>query len=549
MALKITVGELLLLRLKQLGINHIFGVPGDYNLLFLDQIVNNKSFKWVNCSNELNAGYTADGYARANGMGVVVSTFGVGELSAINGLAGAYAERVPVIHIVGMPSTSIQKNKFIVHHTLCERRFDEFSHMSKYISKASAIISEKNAEREIDRVLFESLKHKLPGYLAIPIDLFHKKISVVKPQMDVSISSAERATQALAKKIVKQLQNSKNPAIMIDLLVERIPKLKKLVSAFIATTNISFVKTGLAKTATNDSHKNFVGYYAGRISHNHVKKFMQQADCILSFDYIPCDINEGGTTYYPLQAKTRIEINNSHTKINTKKHADIYCCDILAAVICECKKQKVKFLKKQISFKTYHKKQNPSPSDTISQKGFWQLMEKFFRPQDTIVAEVGTSQFSSMHACLPKNCQYITQGIWGSIGYSLGGLLGATIAKPKKRSILFIGDGSFQLTAQCISTMMRNRLSPIIFLINNDGYTIERAIHGWKMPYNDIQPWSYHELPKIFGKNYWSTKVRTPKELQQALKEIKTIKNKLIFIEVVMKKTDVPVLMQQFLKK
>src|SRR3989338_10737001 len=163
---KITIGDYLLLRLKELGIDDIFGVPGDYNLGFLDQIAAYKGMEWIGTCNELNGAYASYGYARIKGVGALVTTFGVGELSAINGIAGAYAEYVPVVHIVGVPATSIRANKSMVHHTLGDGRFNVFSDMYADITMAQTLLSENNAAAEIDRVLTVCWLKKRPVYIA-----------------------------------------------------------------------------------------------------------------------------------------------------------------------------------------------------------------------------------------------------------------------------------------------------------------------------------------------------------------------------------------------
>ncbi|WP_418274005.1 thiamine pyrophosphate-binding protein, partial [Klebsiella pneumoniae] len=93
-----TIGDYLLDRLVDCGIDRLFGVPGDYNLQFLDRVIAHSALGWVGCANELNAAYAADGYARIKGAGALLTTYGVGELSALNGVAGSYAEHIPVLH-------------------------------------------------------------------------------------------------------------------------------------------------------------------------------------------------------------------------------------------------------------------------------------------------------------------------------------------------------------------------------------------------------------------------------------------------------------------
>src|ERR1700751_4361139 len=103
-------------RLKDIGIDDVFAVAGDFAFPIHDAIVSYPGINYVGCCNELNAGYAADGYARVPRVGCVSTTYGVGELSAISAIAGAYAENVPVFHLTGMPATTAQHKRELVHH-------------------------------------------------------------------------------------------------------------------------------------------------------------------------------------------------------------------------------------------------------------------------------------------------------------------------------------------------------------------------------------------------------------------------------------------------
>ncbi|MCG8711134.1 indolepyruvate decarboxylase, partial [Brenneria sp. 4F2] len=132
----------------------IFGVPGDFNLSLLDKIYEVQGLRWAGNANELNAAYAADGYARVKGMAALITTFGVGELSALNGIAGSYAEHVGVLHIVGVPSISSQAKQLLLHHTLGNGDFTVFHRMSANISETTAWLTDiRTAPAEIDRCI------------------------------------------------------------------------------------------------------------------------------------------------------------------------------------------------------------------------------------------------------------------------------------------------------------------------------------------------------------------------------------------------------------
>ena len=174
-------------------------------------------------------------------------------------------------------------------------------------------------------------------------------------------------------------------------------------------------------------------------------------------------------------------------------------------------------------------------------------MSGFFKANDVIIGEVGTSNSSISGICLPATADYIAQPIWGSIGYTLPALLGSMLAQPKRRHILFIGDGSIQLTVQELSTIVRQKLKTIIFVLNNKGYTIERLILGEKSSYNDIQNWNYTEVMRVFnGADAYSTHiVETVGQLHTVLDQLESSQT-LALIELKLPVMDAPASLTKF---
>jgi TPP-dependent 2-oxoacid decarboxylase len=164
-----TVGRYLLSRLQRIGVKHVFGVPGDYNLDFLDAVLESP-IRWVGNCNELNAGYAADGYARLNGVGAAAVTYGVGGLSILNAVAGAFAEHVPVIVINGAPPSRRRESGALVHH-LVSNYYLQLDIYRKITADATLLADPKSAPDEIDRVIRNCLALKLPAYLELPADI------------------------------------------------------------------------------------------------------------------------------------------------------------------------------------------------------------------------------------------------------------------------------------------------------------------------------------------------------------------------------------------
>ena len=172
-------------RLKQCGVRYVYGVPGDYNLDLLDYIERDPDIEWVGNANELNAAYASDGYARVKGtLAVLITTFGVGELSALCGVAGSLAERLPVLHIVGAPGSEMQKNRSLLHHTLnTPTTYSTFSGMSAPLSCSQALlnqippVTDTTWTEAFDQVVKDVLEQCRPGYVEIPTDAVHAKVA------------------------------------------------------------------------------------------------------------------------------------------------------------------------------------------------------------------------------------------------------------------------------------------------------------------------------------------------------------------------------------
>ncbi|WP_275541678.1 MULTISPECIES: alpha-keto acid decarboxylase family protein [Clostridium] len=543
-----TIGRYLLDRLSELGIRHIFGVPGDYNLSFLDYIMEYKGIDWVGNCNELNAGYAADGYARINGIGAILTTFGVGELSAINAIAGAYAEQVPVVKITGIPTAKVRDNGLYVHHTLGDGRFDHFFEMFREVTVAEALLSEENAAQEIDRVLISCWRQKRPVLINLPIDVYDKPINKpLKPLLDYTISSNKEAACEFVTEIVPIINRAKKPVILADYGVYRY-QVQHVLKNLAEKTGFPVATLSMGKGVFNEAHPQFIGVYNGDVSSPYLRQRVDEADCIISVGVKLTDSTTGGFSH-GFSKRNVIHIDPFSIKAKGKKYAPITMKDALTELTSKIEHRNFEDLDikpYKSDNQKYFAKEKP-----ITQKRFFERIAHFIKEKDVLLAEQGTCFFGASTIQLPKDATFIGQPLWGSIGYTLPALLGSQLADQKRRNILLIGDGAFQMTAQEISTMLRLQIKPIIFLINNDGYTIERAIHGREQVYNNIQMWRYHNVPKVLGPKECSLtfKVQSETELEKALLVADKDCEHLIFIEVVMDRYDKPEPLERLSKR
>ncbi len=534
-SLTMTIGDFLLRRLREAGVRHAFGVPGDYNLELLQQMEDSGTLTWTGACNELNASYAADGYARLNGLAALIVTNAVGALSAINGIAGSYSEHVPVICVCGsIPRKSMERG-LGMHHTMADGTWDRFMNAYAQVTAAQARLTPGNAVEEIDRLILTAWREKLPVYLELPSDIAYLDIQVpAGPLMLADPPSDPERLRSCAAAIADQLSRAKSPAILVDLDADRFGVTAEVTGlAEKIQAPVAVVPT--AKATIDETHPHFAGLYNGAASETGTREAVENSDCLLSIGYRPIDLTTGDFTG-SLPAGTiharghSVDVGEDNYQAVTLKEV---LCGVIDAVPQVASRAKRQFVPAQA---TGHRGDGPAK---LTQAAYWQAIQGYLRPGDVLIAEDGTS-YSSLGLRLPADCSFVSQVIWGSIGYSVGALLGTLTAAPERRHLLFIGDGSFQLTAQELSTMLRHDFKPVIFLINNGGYTIERCWLGKTSRFNDVADWAYADLPKVFRRDTTARSfvVKTVSDLEKALS---APNDSLIFIEAVMDPLDAPV--------
>lgn len=537
---KIPLYQFLFTRLKEMGIKYIFGVPGDYNLSLLNELMKEPGIIWVGNCNELNAAYACDGYSRIQGCGALMTVLGVGELSALNGIAGAFVEQVPIIHIVGMPPLKSQTKFPQLHHSLGNGQYDIFSRMCQPVTSYNKILTpDIDLASTIDEAFLTCWQTQRPVYLGLPMDV--AEISVLPPQKLLEFTYPTSNSKHLSKVLsylCKQISQAKNPIVLIDNCSHN-KLLSALIDKLIEKTQLPFAVIGMGKGALPEDKPTFIGMYKGAFSQANVQAQIESSDCLLVFNPIYSDFAMGGFSAN-LPVKQRIEIYLDRVCIDDKSYDEIYYPELLSQLTSQLNTINKKTIP-SLNLSVKHVSTNTKGH--ISQNVFWEMIKNFVLENDIIIADTGTSLFGSLDIPIRKNMRYIFEGFWFSIGYTIGATLGVALADPRKRVITLIGDGSLQVTVQEISTMLRYKINPIIFLINNNGYTIERFFQGMNESYNDIQNWQYHQIPTVFDKDCFTTKVTTISEFQNVLDNLDQFNDKLRFIEIIMEPQDAPKLL------
>lgn len=538
----IEIGDFLNLRLKQMGIQHLFGVPGDFNLSYLEQVEADPQLEFIGNCNELNAAYAADGYARINGFSALATTYGVGDLSAINGIAGAYAENVALVHISGIPPLHAVQKGTLLHHTLVDGNYDNIMNCMKEFTVAQTRLTPANAAFEIDRVLRQCFLDRRPVHIQLASDITHIKIEVSDRPLDLSYPTVEpELLQEAVFKLCDVISRAQSPALLVDQEAS-VFGVTSLLEDLSQKCSMAYANMSTAKNVMDEGAALYLGTYAGGASQAHVLSCIEQSDCLIGVGVRFSDV---GTAVFSHQIKPQhyIEIRPYSLNIFGQDFPGIEIGQLLLELNKKITPRKLSTPILQNQPKTVE----VLAQQKLSQGILWRHIQGFFKDDDVIIGEVGTSNSALSGLKLPATAQYIAQPLWGSIGYTLPALLGSLLAAPDRRQILFIGDGSFQLTVQELSTIIRHELKPIIFLLNNGGYTIERLIMGENAVYNDIQNWKYTEIANVFNgnKNYSSHIVETAEHLQQVLASLDQ-NDGMCFIELKLPAMDAPSSLKKF---
>jgi indolepyruvate decarboxylase len=521
-----TVIEHVLSRLREIGITDVFGVPGDYAFAVNDAVCNDPDIRWIGCCNELNAAYAADGYARIKGAGALCTTYGVGELSAINGIAGSYAEHLPIFHLVGTPNISTQAARALMHHTLGNGEYDMFRRMSEPVVCASAVMTPQNVAYETERLIFEALYHRRPVYMAFPADLAVQPV-LGEAQPIPQPRSNPKTLAAAAEAIVAAVDMAGTACVLPGILVAR-TGLRKEMQAVIDASGLPFATMFMAKSVLDERQTAYAGMYDGALMNEGVRRFVEDSDLVIDVGSPMTDFNSGAFTARLDPAKM-ITIGHHRTQVGGKTYPNVEMGDLLQVLAQRLPKRVWPTLQASSIGPVVG-----SGSDAIGAAELYPRWANFLEDGDVLIAETGTASMGLGFARMPKAATFHNQTLWGSIGWATPAAFGAAVAAPDKRVVLVTGDGSHQLTAQEISQFGRLDLKPVVFVLNNNGYLIERLLcKDPEIAYNDIAAWNYAELPHALGCRDWLTvRVATCGEFDRALRAAEASQTG-VYIEVV----------------
>lgn len=506
-----TVGRYLVQRLEELGLRHVFGIPGDYVLTFYDLLVASEKLSVVGTCTEIGAGYAADAYARVNGLGCVCITYCVGGLNAVNAVAGAYAEKSPLIVISGAPGMGERAVSPLLHHKV--RDFHtQLQIYEKVTAAAVALENAADAPSQIDSAIAACLQTKRPVYIEIPRDMVNEPCRPPAPGSGSLKAEDERSDPGVLKELVAEasdlLRRAKKPVILAGVEIHRFGLQEKLLK-LAAHSRMPVATTLLGKSVISELHPQCLGVYEGAMGRESVRRSVESADCLLILGAFMTDINLGVYTAKLDVART-INANSERISIRHHHFDRVKLGDFIDRLATAN-------LGRRAMPKIAHPRPRPfksTPSRPLTVKRFFQRMEEYLEEDNVVICDIGDSLFGAADLTIHKRTEFLSPAYYTSMGFAVPAALGAQVGRRKLRPLVFVGDGAFQMTGQELSTIVRHSLNPIVFVLNNKGYTTERFIH--EGPYNDIRDWAYHLFPQLVREG-WGAEVRTEGELEEAL--------------------------------
>jgi TPP-dependent 2-oxoacid decarboxylase len=506
-----TVSDYLLARLKALGVDHVFGIPGDFILPFFQAMVHSDVAHIATC-NELNAGYAADGYARLKGLGAAAVTYGPGSFSIVNAVAGAYAESVPLLVISGGPSCEAYREQPVLHHTL-PGKYDASLKIFAQITAYSALLNDpEQATAQIDEALRVCLSQNKPVFLEIPSD-----IQVHPCEAPAAFQSApplrdDTELAAAISDILVRVQKGQRTVIVPGHEIHR-EGLEDKMLQLLEKTGLPAASMFIGKADFLEQHPQCIGAYQGAGSLEQVRDYVETADTVLFLGVVLSDFNLGGFTA-KLSTDQVVLALDQQVNSAARSYADVPLSELIDGLLEALPAGEPDGAAPQHQFS--HRTDQPFevvPNAQMTNKRFYDRMAHFIRAGDIVAADAGCA-INATQLQFPQGVTYLASCYWASIGMGFGAAFGACMAAgPRQRVIALEGDGSFQMSAQELSSMARYGCPAIVFVVNNQGYTAERLIHDG--PFNDIAPWRYHQLPAAFGGT--GMEVRTEGELEAAL--------------------------------
>lgn len=506
----LSIGEYLLRRLQDYGIRDVFGIPGDYILSFYTML-EQSPLRAIGCTREDCAGFAADAYARVNGMGALCVTYCVGGLSVCNSVAGAYAEKSPVVVISGSPGMRERARNPLLHHVVRNFR-TQYDVFEKLCVAGTELSDAVTAFSEIDRVLATCARYKRPVYIEIPRDMVHVRPEISPPYKQPEVSSDTRALAEAVDETVRRIENARQPVLLLGVEIHRFGLQEEAIKLSEAS-GIPMAATMLGKGVVPETHPLYMGLYEGALGHDEITKYVEASDCVVMLGTFMTDINLGIYTA-ELDLGDCINVTSEDCRVRYHHYHDVQLGDFVRELLARQPQPKQPIPKAPTDF--WKEPFTLRPKERITIARLMDRLDEQLEDNTVVIADVGDSLFGATELTTRGKTEFISPAYYTSMGFAVPAALGVHVARPDARVVAIVGDGAFQMTGMEFSNLVRHKFPTVVIVLDNRGYGTERLLHPGDWKFNDIPPWQFHRLPEFLGggKGYL---VRTEGEFDAAL--------------------------------
>jgi indolepyruvate decarboxylase len=502
-----TVAQYLIQRLHDYGVRHVFGIPGDYVLEFYDQLSRSGTIQVVGTAKEDGAGFAADAYARVNGIGAVCVTYCVGGLSVANAVAGAYAEKSPVVVISGAPGLNERTNDPLLHHKV--KTFSTQKEIFDQFTVASVVLDDpETAFFRIDEALRACWKHKRPVYIELPRDQVDAVPRGLYAREVVEAATDQGALAEALAETVAMINRAKRPVILADVELHRYGLAIEL-TQLAERTGIPVAVTILGKSVISELHPNFIGVYEGAMGRAEVRQAVEESDCLIMLGTFLTDVNLGIFTAQ-LDRSRAIEATSEKVSVSRHRWDAIGFGDFVRALVSSAIKKRKPPARPRAPRRDLALQAGPLRAARL-----FELIDARLEEGMAVICDVGLCMFGAIELTIHRKTEFLAPAYYTSMGFAVPGALGVGCASRELRPLVLVGDGAFQMTGMELTSIAKAGLDPIVIVLNNRGYTTERFIKDG--PYNDLLEWRFEKLPELLGVG-WGAAVSTEDEFAAAWK-------------------------------
>ena len=507
---RMPMGELLFEYLHRRGVRHAFGVPGDFAL---------PTFAWlekspiqsITMTHEPGAGFAADAYSRLNGIGLVCVTYCVGGLNVLNAIAGAYAEKSPVVVISGAPGRKDREKDPLLHHKV--KTFETQRRVYDEVTVASAVLlDEERAACEIVRCVEACLRHKRPVYIEVPHDMVDRIIPTAHVEPSPPPQSDAQTLEAALAEASDMLRSARKPVLLAGVELHRFG-LTDIAVKMAERMNIPIAADLLSKSAVPENHPLYLGVYGGAMSSDaDVRKYVEASDCVLMLGTFITDMNMGIYTAKLDRTRTILATTDA-IRVQFHRYEDVEFKDFLEGLS-----------KAGIPAKRFARgKRPPIPkplakselTDPLTMADVFRIVSLHLDENCCVVSDVGDAIFGAVGIRTARRAEFVAPAYYLSMGFAVPASIGVETANPSLRPFVLVGDGAFQMTGTELSTSVRLGLKPIILVLNNDGYGTMRKIRDGS--FNLITRWDYGKICDLVGGGE-AVRAKTKGELDGAIR-------------------------------